>query len=110
MVKEKYSNPYPQETNSSLNCSNIVRRFCDKNAKNVPPNSTRKGNNSEGILYKQSLSPEAGKYSCKNYVKLTYSGTWKLRKRKHLHFFGALYILYGKRYYSCNMYQYGSGC
>ena len=72
-----------QEYSSSLNCSNTIRRFCDKNAKNIlsDPASLLEGYNSR-----------------KKYVKITYTGTWKLRKRKRLHIFGVLYIFYGKNY------------
>ena len=69
-----------QEYSSSLNCSNT---FCDKNAKNI---------------LSDSASPLEGYYSRKKHVKITYSGTWKLRKRKRLHIFGVLYIFYGKNY------------
>ena len=65
-------------SSSSLDCSNTIRRFCDKNAKNILS------------------SPLEGFYSRKKHVKITYSGTWKLRKRKRLHIFGVLYIFYGK--------------
>jgi len=69
-----------QEYSSSLNCSNTIRRFCDKNAKNI---------------LSDPASPLEGYYSRKKHVKITYSGTWKLRKRKRLHIFGVLYIFYG---------------
>ena len=72
-----------QEYSSSLNCSNTIIRFCDKNAKNI---------------LSDSASPLEGYYSRKKHVKITYSGTWKLRKRKRLHIFGVLYIFYGKNY------------
>lgn len=73
-----------QEYSSSLNCSNTIRRFCDKNAKNI---------------LSDPASPLLEEYySRKKYVKITYSGTWKLRKRKRLHIFGVLYIFYGKNY------------
>ena len=87
MIKtDKKSNPNQrssQEYSSSLDCSNTIRRFCDKNAKNI---------------LSDPASPLEGYYSRKKYVKITYSGTWKLRKRKRLHIFGVLYIFYGKNY------------
>ena len=73
-----------QEYSSSLDCSNTIRRFCDKNAKN--------------ILSDPASPLEGYYYSRKKHVKITYSGTWKLRKRKRLHIFGVLYIFYGKNY------------
>ena len=88
MIKtDKKSNPNQrssQEYSSSLDCSNTIRRFCDKNAKN--------------ILSDQASPLVEGYHSRKKYVKITYSGTWKLRKRKRLHIFGVLYIFYGKNY------------
>ena len=71
-------------SSSSLDCSNTIRRFCDKNAKN--------------ILSDPASPLEGYYYSRKKHVKITYSGTWKLRKRKRLHIFGVLYIFYGKNY------------